>query len=198
MASADLLERPPISHDEIVAALSYPDALWEIEYGKVVEKTVSALAIWIANQLLVTLSQEIRRLKLGHAVVEMVFILDRTRNLQLRPDLAYVSADRWPLDRTLPFRTDWEVAPNIAVEVVSPSNRAGELSKKRRRYFRYGVEEVWVIYPEDRTIEVHDPKGCRVFTHEDRLTSKQLPGIELELATLLPVVEDASDGEPGA
>jgi len=193
MSTADLIERPPISPDEIRAALSHPDALWEIDYGKVVEKPVSALAIWIANRLLVALSQEIERLKLGHAVVEMVFILDRARNLKLRPDFAFVSAERWPLDRTLPFRTDWEVAPNIAVEVVSPSNRAGELAKKRRRYFRYDVEEVWVIYPEDRMVEVYDPKGSHEFTHEDRFTSRLLPGIEIHLAELLPVVDEATD-----
>jgi Uma2 family endonuclease len=193
MATADLIERPPISHDEIVAALSHPDALWEIEYGRVVEKTVSAFAIWIANKLTSMLDAEARRLNLGQAITEMVFILDRVRNLRRRPDSAFVSSKRWALDRTLPFRDDWAVVPNIAVEVVSPSNRADRLAKKRREYFRYGVEEVWVIYPEERIVEVHDPAGSRVFTHEQRLTSRLLPGIELDLATLLPVVDEVSE-----
>lgn len=189
MSTADLIEPRVLSHEEIVSALSHPDALWEIEYGRVMEKNVSALAIWIASRLQAMLDTECRRLGLGCWVTEMVFILDAKRNLRRRPDVAFVSGDRWPLDRTPPYRSDWAIAPTIAVEVVSPTNVVDEFARKRREYFRYGVKEVWIIYPEERIVEIYDGKTIREFTHTDRLTSPLLPGIELELSPLLPLVE---------
>lgn len=119
----------------------------------------------------------------------MVFILDSARNLRRRPDAAFVSAARWPTEKPQPYRGDWEVVPNIAVEVVSPGNYADEFARERRQYFRHGVQEVWIIYPEERFIEVHDAQASREYAHQDRLTSPLLPGIEIELMKLLPVVE---------
>ncbi len=188
MATADLLFTPTISEAEIIAALSHPDALWEIEFGRVVEKPMSALAILIASRLLARLDAEVQRAGLGFAVMEMVFIFDRARKRYRRPDVAFVSKERWPLDRPLPYHTDWEVVPNLAIEIVSPSNKADELASKRRQYFKYGVEEVWLIYPEARVIEVYDTNGSREFTAADRLTTRLLPELEIELAKLLPEV----------
>jgi len=188
MSTADLLEQA-VSRDLIAQALSHPDALWEIEFGRVVEKPMSALAVWIASRLQTLLDSEVRRLGLGHVVMEMVFILDATRDLSRRPDVAFVSKERWPLDRPLPYRGDWAVVPNLAVEIVSPHNEADQLARKRRQYFRYGVDEVWIIYPEERVVEVYDAHGIREYTPADRLTSRLLPGLEIDLAPLLPLVE---------
>jgi Uma2 family endonuclease len=81
------------------------------------------------------------------------------------------------------------VVPNLAVEINSPSNEADQLARKRRQYFRYGVEEVWIIYPEERVVEVYDAHGMREYTHADRLTLRLLAGMEIDLAPLLPLVE---------
>ncbi len=189
MSTADLIEPRALSHEEIIGALSHPDALWEIEYGRIVEKRMSALAIAVSNRLMEMIAADCRRLALGCWYLEMVFVLDSAKNLRRRPDLAFVSVARWPLDKPQPYRGDWAIAPNIAVEVVSPGNFADELARKRREYFRYGVEEVWIIYPEERLLEVYDSHGSHEFTHQDRLTSRLLPGIEIELLPFLPLVE---------
>jgi Uma2 family endonuclease len=193
MATADLLERPPLSQDEIAAALSHPDALWEVDYGRVVEKLMSAYATEVGSRLLELIGAETRRRRLGRWITEMIFVLDSDQDLRRRPDVAFVSHEQCPLERSAPLKGDWRIAPNIAVEVISPGNDANSLARKRRQYFRYGVEEVWVIYPEDRFLEVYDPAGSRVFTHEQRLTSRLLPGIELDLTDLLPVVDAATE-----
>lgn len=192
MSSADLIEPRSMSHDEIVAALSHPDALWEIVDGRVVEKPMGAFAVAIASRLLEMIGAECRRRGLGCWVTEMVFILDDQRKLRRRPDVAFVGSDRWPLDRTPPYRDDWAIAPTIAVEVVSPNNVVDEFARKRREYHRYGVQEVWIIYPEERIVEIYDGHGIREYTHEDRLTSPLLSEMEIELAPLLPIVDPLS------
>jgi Uma2 family endonuclease len=158
----------------------------------VVENQSCALAGWIASHLATMIGTKPQAARVGHAVCRGLFILDRERNLRLCPDVAFVSAARWPFNRPL-SHDDWEVVPNLAVEVVSPFHLASRLARRRCQYFRYGVEEVWVVYPEDRIVEVHDPAGSRVFTHEQRLTSRLLPGIELDLSALLPVVDEAAE-----
>jgi Uma2 family endonuclease len=50
-------------------------------------------------------------------------------------------------------------APELAVEVVSPSNSAAELARKRRLYFAAGAEQVWIVYPEEKFIEVYPREG---------------------------------------
>src|SRR5262245_36311892 len=68
-----------------------------------------------------------------------------------RPDVAFVTYDRWPY-RTLPEGDPpaLDVIPNLAVEVISPTNTAIEVIDKIRDYFFAGVDLVWVIYPQQR------------------------------------------------
>ena len=50
----------------------------------------------------------------------------------------------------------WDVAPDLAVEVVSPTDRAEELAEKIAEYFQAGVRLVWVVYPVFRLIHVYE------------------------------------------
>jgi hypothetical protein len=65
-------------------------------------------------------------------------------------------AQRWadvvndPVLRNLPYR--------ICIEVMSPSNLAGELKEKADLYLQAGAQETWILYP-DLTIEIRDAKG---------------------------------------
>jgi Uma2 family endonuclease len=49
------------------------------------------------------------------------------------------------------------VPPDVAVEVVSPSNRPGELLRKVGEYLDAGVSLVWVVYPRRRQVAVYRP-----------------------------------------
>jgi len=58
---------------------------------------------------------------------------------QRRPDVAYVSYDRWPRQRRVPRTQAWAVVPELVVEVISPSNTFEEVVNKVREYFRASV-----------------------------------------------------------
>jgi Uma2 family endonuclease len=95
----------------------------------------------------------------GQVVVETLFrspvAKDASRKRRL--DLAFVSSERWPIDRPASLREDaWDVVPDIAVEVVSPSDIAEDLLGKVKEYFHAGVRLVWVVYPSQRCIHIYD------------------------------------------
>src|SRR4051812_30152500 len=133
---------------ELHAALSGPEALYEIVGGQVIEVPgMSAYASVIARRLLIAIEATARPAQLGAAMIETMFILDPVRNLRRRPDLAFVSAERWPLDRGLPTEGDFDVVPDLVIEVVSPNDLGGQIAKKTREYFRYNVRQVWIVQP---------------------------------------------------
>ena len=70
------------------------------------------------------------------------------------PDAAYVRAERVP---SLPESGWIPGAPDLAVEVLSPSDTASELQEKLDEYFAAGCAVVWVVDPRRRTVEVHAP-----------------------------------------
>lgn len=100
--------------------------------------------------------------------------------------MAFVSYARWPQDKPVPDVDAWDVVPNLAVEVVSPSNRAPEIPDKVQEYFRVGVERVWVIYPSQRVLYAYtSPTEVRVLTEGSDLTDESLlPGFRLPLHLL--------------
>lgn len=77
---------------------------------------------------------------------------------RLGPDACWISTERWnaltDAARTPPFAA---VVPDFVAEIVSPSNRAPELSDKVRRYLEGGARLVWVIHPANRTVTIYRP-----------------------------------------
>ncbi len=124
--------------------------------------------------------------KLGRVVVETLFTLDPNSGLDRRPDVAFVSSERWPLRRPVPTTNAWEVVPNLAVEVVSKSNLAWELVAKIREYFTAGVQLVWVIYPTEGQVYIYEsPTRIRVLQGSDELKAEPLvPGFRLPVSIL--------------
>src|SRR5262245_17274201 len=139
MAGSTVLEKT--QHQ---AALLDGDVLYEVVNGQKVElPPMSALASDIASELLSHLRAYARDKNLGRAFMEMLFFL-AVLACQRRPDVAYVSFDRWPRDRRVPDEEGWDVVPELAAEVISPSNTAEGVLTKLREYFQAGVLRVWV------------------------------------------------------
>jgi len=112
----------------------------------------------LANQLKEDLGVFVRSRKLGRTVHEVLFelpLVDKSR--KRRPDVAYLSYERWPLEKKRPRSgNSWPIAPELAVEYVSPNDLVQELTEKIRDYFEAGVLEVWVVHPEQRMVQIYE------------------------------------------
>jgi Uma2 family endonuclease len=164
-----------------------PEGLYEVVDGRVVEKPpMGALEAWVASRLASWLIRFQPIDQLGQVVVEMLFLIDPARDLKRRPDVAFVSHERWPVNRRVPRINAWEVVPDLAIEVISTTNTADEVMDKLEEYFQAGARLVWVIYPKWSTIYVYEsPTAVRVLRAGDELDGGTvLPGLRLPLAAL--------------
>lgn len=168
-------------------AATEPDGLYEVIGTQIVETPpMGAYEVELASLLQEWLGPFARTNRLGRAVVEMLFDLRPAVDRDRRPDLAFVSAERWPLERRAPKSASWPVVPDLAVEIVSPTNSADEIVTKLGEYFRAGVRLVWVVYPTEEQVQVWDsPDGCRVLRVGSELDGGAvLPGFRLPVAAL--------------
>ncbi len=115
---------------------------------------------------------------------ETAFVLNADARDVRAADIAFVTASR-VLDiigsDPLPF------PPDLAVEVVSPSDRLTEVRKKARVYQRAGIPLVWVVNPRHRTVQVYHPADLRPITlgPGDQLDGEDVvPGFTLPVRTL--------------
>ena len=74
--------------------------------------------------------------------------------------------------------------PLLAIEVLSPSTARRDRGVKRRRLLGAGVEEVWIVDPVAKTVEVHDRTGCRSASGDETLASSAVPGFLIVPARL--------------
>jgi Uma2 family endonuclease len=176
-----------LTSENDAALLGQDEPLYEMVDGQRVDvPPMSVYTTWLASRLHGLLWPYIEEHRLGTCVMEMLFILDAQRNLRRRPDVAFVSANRWPLDREIPTTGDWDVVPDLAVEVISPNDIFKDVLTKLQEYFQYGVQLVWAVVPEAQQVYVYDsPTQVRILTIRDTLTcSMILPDFHLPLASL--------------
>ncbi|MFW6079673.1 MAG: Uma2 family endonuclease [Gemmatimonadota bacterium] len=99
------------------------------------------------------------------------------------PDVAFVARDRLPteaIDGFAPF------APDLAVEIVSPSDRVADIQEKVLDYLDAGTRMVWVVDPGARTVIVHRSRAdIRILRGEDPLDGGDLlPGLRVTVREL--------------
>jgi len=174
-----------------VAPIADPDGHYEVIDGQLVEiPWMGAQEARIANRLLRNLFRCDPEGRLGEPICETLFVLDPVRNLNRRPDVAFVSRERWPGDRPIPRgKAAWDVVPDLAVEVVSMSNFADEIVDKVAEYFRAGTRLVWVLYPSQDLVYAYDsPESVRILSAGDELGGGAvLPGFRMPVASLFGV-----------
>ena len=108
------------------------------------------------------------------------------------PDVSYVSYERLPLDAIL--KELLHVAPNLAVEVISPSEKTRDMIAKTEFYLEYGVEQVWLVFPDDQEIRVCTPAHPlgKAYSMADTLTGGDLlPGFSIPIRAIF----DEQDNE---
>ena len=169
------------------------DSFYEVVRGQIREKPLMGTwENWIANVLGRHLDNFVSQHELGTVILENLFLLDRVANLQRRPDIAFVSRQRW---LGLPAKSNaWEVVPDLAVEVTSPTNKADEVMAKIEEYFRVGVRRVWVVYCEQRKVYAYtSPRHVAILEPADELGGGDvIPGFRLSLAKLFDEGETVS------
>ena len=124
--------------------------------------------------------------QIGARRIRNALLAGSRKNLQRRPDLAFVSYERWAHDRAIPAEPAWEVVPNLAIEVISPKNFANDVVQKIEDYFVSGVERVWVIYPlVAKVYDYESPSSVRILAPKDLMQAEAvLPGLEIPLTDL--------------
>jgi Uma2 family endonuclease len=100
----------------------------------------------------------------------------------LAPGVSFVARDRLPADRG----GFLELAPDLAVEIVSRSNTVGQIERKIAIYLESGVKSVWVVYPRQRQVVVHEPGSApKVLTEADEIPGGEvLPDLTIPVAKL--------------
>ncbi|MCP3138728.1 Uma2 family endonuclease [Pyxidicoccus xibeiensis] len=104
------------------------------------------------------------------------------------PDLAGWRRERLPQMPRVPYHT---LAPDWICEVLSPSTETLDRKRKRELYAREGVEHVWLVDPDSRTLEVFrrqgdtwEPRGT--YAGETRVRAEPFEAMELDLGALWP------------
>ncbi len=139
-------------------------------HGRVQSKIFAALVAYLS------------RSQVGEVVSDAGFVLSRDPDVVRQPDLAFVDRKRYAAGTPVGYL---EGAPELAVEVVSPSQPAVDLRIKVRQYLQSGAAEVWVVYPETREVQVFAASGGeRTLPETETLETSLLPGFSLPIRTL--------------
>lgn len=123
------------------------------------------------------------------AGAETGFILTADPYTVRAPDIAFIARDRVP--KPIPPRY-FSLAPDLAVEVVSPSDVAQDVRRKVIDFLQAGTRLVWVVYPETQMVDVYQPgQDVRVVDAQGTLQGEDvLPGFELPLRELFAALAE--------
>jgi len=112
------------------------------------------------------------------------FLLTRNPDTVRAPDAAFVSQARLP-ESGVPAGY-FPGAPDLAVEVVSPGDTAGEVEEKVQMWLAHGGSLAWVIYPATRTVTAYRRDGSATVLHDDNLLDGEgvLPGFAFSVSRL--------------
>jgi Uma2 family endonuclease len=156
----------------------------EVVRGRLVREPVPAGEHgWLEVRLGHHLYMHVERHGLGVVLGCTGYIL-ASEPLTLRaPDLSFVAHAR--VHNGYPMRTYSRVAPDLAVEIVSPSNRRRELEEKVRQFLEAGTRAVWVVDPIRRCVTVHGPGSSVRLEHGEVLDGGDVvPGFSLPVDEL--------------
>lgn len=125
----------------------------ELDEGELVMMTFPNLShSRIAMRLAYSLGPWVEDRGLGEVLVEAAFVLQRRPAILRGPDAAFVRAVR----AAAADAEGWmEGSPDLAVEIVSPSERSRSVARKIEEYLRFGSAAVMVIHPREQTVHIH-------------------------------------------
>lgn len=141
----------------------------------------------LVGELFVRLDAHGREHGLGVALVDTGFRLPGEPATVRGPDVAFIATARLPETTPVGF---WEMAPDLAIEIVSPHDRWTAVQDRAFDYLDAGAREVWVIDPDARRATVHRSRA-EAFTLGAEATLEGgdvVPGFRLRLTELFAAV----------
>jgi Uma2 family endonuclease len=168
------------------------EGLFELVDGKLVEKPMSRLSSLTAARITTALSIHSAPRNLGDVLPEQTFrCFPHERDRVRRPDVAFIIASR---TIGLPDEGHLPIAPDIAVEVISPTDLLYDLDEKLADYRAAGVKLVWVVNPNSRTVRIHRlDHTVTELTESDTLRGESvLPEFAVLVSELLPPISTQS------
>jgi len=175
--------------------LARPDAdAYELVGGELVERKMGAKSSYIAGQIHHRMEEFCRSRHLGWVFPEGTSFQcfpDDPGQVR-RADVSFIRFGRLP--REQPPEGHIRIAPDLAVEVVSPHDLAYDVDSKVEDYLQAGVRLVWVVNPVSRTVRVHHPDGPGATLRADgELTGGDvLPGFRCPIRDLFILPQPAS------
>jgi Uma2 family endonuclease len=159
-------------------------SLCELVDGVLVEKAMGFRESILALALVEILKPFVRQHNLGLVSGE-AGLVRLAPGLVRGPGVAFFSWVRIP-GGCVPNQPIPDLAPDLAIEVLSESNTPAEMDRKRREYFAAGAAQVWQIDPEARSIEVFTSPAESTLLQESQTLEggNVLPGFSLPLARL--------------
>jgi Uma2 family endonuclease len=179
---------------DLAALMRRTDRHFELIDGVLVEKGMSYESSLVAVTIASILREFVASRNLGQ-VSGADGSLRLFSGLVRIPDIAFVSWDRMP-GRRIPKKPIPSLAPDLAVEVLSPSNTPREMTLKRRHYFEAGVRLVWIVDPKRRTIAVYTgpDRPARLDASATLDGGDVLPGFTLPLKRLFADLDRRAPG----
>lgn len=138
----------------------------------------------VASDLFAALQGHPEVVECGRLVFNSGFLLQDDPPTWRMPDVAWIARERLPAE--VPT-TSWRLAPDLAVEVVSPGNRTSDMQQRALDYLDAGTRLFWVVDPESRSVMVYRSRSdIRLLTEDDELTGEDvMPSFRLRLSALL-------------
>lgn len=137
----------------MLALHDHEDRLYELVDGILVEKAMGFRESFLAMALAKFVGNFLDQNPLG-IVAGAAGMLRLAPGLVRIPDVSFISWGRLP-GRSVPRMPIPPLAPDLAVEVLSESNTAAEMTRKIGEYFAAGSRLVWIIDPEPRVVTVY-------------------------------------------
>lgn len=156
---------PKVTPEEL---LTMPDGVnYELVHGELVERNMGFQSSRIGGTVYRLIANHVEAHRLGWALpadASYQCFGDDSDKVR-KPDASYIARDRLPTDDE-PLG-HCPVAPDLAVEVVSPNDTMYEVSVKVEEYLEAGVKLVWVVNPATETVDVYRPDGSVERHHAD-------------------------------
>ena len=186
---------PGLTADEFLALPDERD--YELINGMLVRrKETGAEGSYVAGQVMMFLGTYRREHGGWPLESETTYRCFGSPRILRRADVSYIRPDRLPGER-LP-KGYVTIAPDLAVEVVSPTDKAENVEEKVIQYLAAGVHLVWIVYPQTRTVHVRRPDGTSTILGDDQQLSGEavLPGFSCPIRELFPPMTDRPISKP--